>query len=71
MQNGYIERYNGSYRSGVLDMYVFRKFSEVRGHTERWLRDYDEEIPHDSLGDLTPAEFRQLHHPETSRYGWA
>ena len=37
MQNGFIERFNGSYRRGVLDMHVFRTLSEVREHTEQWL----------------------------------
>jgi len=23
------------------------------------------------LNDFTPAEYRQIHHPETSSYGWA
>ena len=68
MQNGFVERFNGSYRQGVLDMYVFRNLTEVREHTERWLQDYNHEIPHDALGDLTPAEYRVIHHPETSSY---
>jgi transposase InsO family protein len=33
---------------------------------ERWLQDYNEEIPHDALGDLTPSEYQITHHPETS-----
>lgn len=70
MQNGFIERFNGSYRSGVLDMYVFRTLTEVREHTERWLADYNEQIPHDSLNDLTPVEYRIIHHPETSSFAW-
>ncbi len=70
MQNGFIERLNGSYRRGVLDMYVFRNLNEVREHTERWLQDYNEEIPHDALGDLTPSEYRITHHPETSSNQW-
>lgn len=70
MQNGFIERFNGSYRRGVLDMYAFRTLSEVRERTERWLRDYNEDIPHDALNDLTPAEFRQFHNPETSSFAW-
>lgn len=70
MQNGFIERFNGSYRRGVLDMYVFRTLNEVREQTERWLADYNEHIPHDALNDLTPVEYRIAHHPETSNYGW-
>lgn len=70
MQNGFIERFNRSYREGVLDMYVFKTLEEVRERTEVWLKDYNEELPHDALGDLTPVEYRVLHHPETSRNGW-
>lgn len=70
MQNGFIERFNGSYRRGVLDLYVFRTLTEVRERTEAWLSDYNQEIPHESLGNLTPAEFRIHHHPETSGYPW-
>jgi putative transposase len=29
----------------------------VREQTERWLREYNEERPHEALGDLTPREF--------------
>lgn len=70
MQNGFIERFNGSYRKGVLDLYVFRNLTEVREHTERWLHDYNEEIPHNALDGLTPVEYRQFHSPETSSYAW-
>jgi putative transposase len=70
MQNGFIERFNGSYRKGVLDLYVFRNLTEVREHTERWLHDYNEEIPHNALDGLTPVEYRQFHNPETSSYTW-
>jgi putative transposase len=70
MQNGFVERFNRSYREGVLDMYVFKTLEEVRERTETWLADYNEEIPHDALGDLTPVEFGLLHQPETSRNEW-
>lgn len=45
MQNGFIERFNVSYRRGVLDMHVFRTLNEVREHTEQWLANYNREIP--------------------------
>lgn len=57
MQNGYIERFNRSYREAVLDMYVFRDLDEVRDETDRWIVKYNEELPHESLGNRTPAAF--------------
>ncbi len=65
-----IERFNDSFRRGVLDMHVFRNVGEVREQAEQWLADYNTEIPHDSLGGLKPAEFRQYHEPETSNLAW-
>jgi hypothetical protein len=35
-------------------MYAFRRLSEFREITENWIREYNEERPHNSLGDLTP-----------------
>ncbi len=57
MQNGFIERFNRSYREAVLDMYVFQTLTEVREQTDRWLIDYNEERPHESLGNMTPREY--------------
>lgn len=57
-QNAYIERFNRTYRDEVLNMYVFKTLSEVRTITEEWLDQYNEERPHEALGDLTPFEFR-------------
>lgn len=56
-QNSYIKGLNGTYRTKVLDMYVFRFLSEVRVIMDRWLLQYNEERPHDSLGKLTPREY--------------
>ena len=58
MQNGFIERFDGSCRRGVLDMHCFRNLTRAREHVERWLADYDNGIPHGSLGGLTHAECR-------------
>lgn len=56
-QNSYVERFNRTYRDEILNMYVFRTLTEVRERTECWVREYNEERPHDSLGDLTPWEY--------------
>jgi putative transposase len=41
----------------VLDAYVFSSLEEVRVTTEEWLRDYNTERPHDSLGRVPPLTF--------------
>lgn len=70
MQNGFIERFNGSSRRGVLDMYLFRNLREVREKAEAWIADYSQQLPNDSLGGLEPAEVRQQNTPGNSSYQW-
>lgn len=70
MQNGFIERFNRSYRQAVLDMFVFQTLHEVREQTEMWLKEYNQERPHDALGDMSPREFLLNQKPEISTYGW-
>lgn len=59
MQNGFVERFNRTYRTEVLDMYVFNTLNEVRRITDSWLTEYNEERPHESLGNLTPTEYAE------------
>ena len=66
MQNGFIERFNRSYREAVLDMFVFQELSEVREQTEKWMKEYNEERPHESLGHMTPREYLKTPRPEIS-----
>ena len=57
MQNGFIERFNRTYRTEVLDMFVFKQLKEVQEITENWVTEYNEVRPHESLGNLTPKEY--------------
>lgn len=68
-QNAYIERFNRSYRTEVLDVYLFSSLDEVREITWRWMLEYNEERGHDRLGKMTPAEFYQ--NPRSSTFGWS
>ena len=65
-QNSFVERFNRTYREELLDMYVFSRLSEVRDLTEKWLKEYNEERPHESLGNMTPVEYLESNYPETS-----
>ncbi len=58
-QNAFIERFNRSYRTEVLNGWVFESLDQVREITHDWLRSYNEERPHDALGNLPPALFRE------------
>ena len=71
MQNGFIERFNRSYREAVLDMFVFQTLDEVREQTELWLKEYNEERPHESLGNMTPREYLLTQKSENSSYEWS
>lgn len=56
-QNAYIERFSRTYRPEVLDLYIFRTLNVVREITHWWKIEYNEQQPHNSLGDLAPSEF--------------
>ncbi|GEK09497.1 integrase core domain-containing protein [Pseudoalteromonas peptidolytica] len=56
-QNGFVERFNRSYREEVLDLYLFESLQEVREIIDEWLSIYNYEWPHDSLGDMTPIGY--------------
>lgn len=66
-QNGYIERFNRTYREEVLDAFAFDSLQQARQLTHAWMWVYNNERPHSSLGYQTPTQFLlkygKLHQP--------
>lgn len=60
-QNAFIERFNRTFREEVLDQHFFARLEDVREAAWWWMIEYNEQRPHDSLGEITPAEYRQQH----------
>ena len=58
-QNGFVERFNGSFRREFLNAYLFETLTQVREMSWLWRLDYNDERTHESLGDLPPSVYRQ------------
>ncbi len=57
MDNAFIESFNGRLRAECLNGNWFLSLEDARSTFEAWRRDYNEERPHGSLGNLAPNEF--------------
>lgn len=57
-QNGFVERFNRTYREDVLDAYIFESLSQLQILSEKWNVSYNTGHPHQSLGGLTPVGFK-------------
>lgn len=60
VDNAYMESFNGKFRDECLNLHWFKSVGHARGIAEDHRLDYNNERPHSSLGDLTPAEFIRL-----------
>ncbi|RUO25164.1 IS3 family transposase [Aliidiomarina sanyensis] len=58
-QNGFVKRFNGSFRREFLNAYLFDSLSQVREMAWFWGLDYNEERTHESLGNLPPVAYRK------------
>jgi len=56
-QNAFIVRFNYTYRSEVLNLYLFRSLEDVREMTSRWRRVYNEHRPHEALQGAAPCTY--------------
>ena len=66
-QNSYIERFNRTYRTEVLDAYLFTSMQEIRAVTEAFQHKYNHFRPHGSLNDMAPVEFKEHRKSLTGR----
>jgi len=57
-QNGMIERFFRSLKEECVWLRNFRSFEEARREISRWIHWYNEGRPHQSLGYLSPKQFR-------------
>lgn len=57
-QNAVIERFNRTYRTEVLNAYVFESLDQVQELSAEWLLTYNEVRPHDALAGLPPATYQ-------------
>jgi putative transposase len=60
MQNGYVERFNRSFREDVLDCNLFANLMEVKIASDEFEEDYNLHRPHESLGNMSPIQYKQM-----------
>jgi putative transposase len=58
-QNSLIERFNGSCRKELLNMYVFKNISEVEELADQWWQEYNYSRPHEALNNLSPMDYKK------------
>ena len=57
VQNCFIESFNGRVREECLNLHWFIDLAEARRTVSGWMREYNEERGHSSLGRKTPRQF--------------
>lgn len=57
MQNGFVERFNGSLRDECLNETLFSSLADARTQITEWKENHNQQRPHSSLGNITPNEY--------------
>lgn len=63
VKNGFIENFNGRLRDECLNLEWFISLADVRQKLAPWRQHFNQQRPHSSLDDRTPAAFAELHVP--------
>ena len=58
MQNGFIERFNRTFRQDILDAYLFDDITQVNKLAQEWQHDYNYSRPHEALGGVPPMKYK-------------
>jgi putative transposase len=70
-QNGYIERFNKTFREDILDFHLFEDIEQAQQYANEWIWMYNNERPHQSLNNLPPTPFLlkygKLHLPDEEK----
>ena len=56
-QNAIVERFNRTFREDILDANLFLSIDNAQHLTDNWIKEYNEERPHQALGYKTPLEY--------------
>lgn len=56
-QNSPIERFNRTFRTEFLNVYLFENIKEMKSYAEIWKWMYNNERPHSALQYLSPRDF--------------
>ena len=58
--NAYIEPFNARFRLECLNEHWFLNWEDAREKVDEWCRDYNQNRPHSSLGNIPPEEYAGL-----------
>jgi putative transposase len=61
VENCYVESFNGKLRDECLNETWFVTLRDAQRSIEAWRREYNEQRPHSSLQNRTPAEFAEAY----------
>lgn len=60
MQNAFVEKFNRLYREEILYAYLFYDIGQARILSQKWKEDYNYHHPHQSLGWISPIQYKPL-----------